>query len=144
MQDKRGLLIVFLGLLMGGAFWGGYLLSQSLPISNSAAVLGARVERRSEVEVFRVIQDESVASIILPRFSVQTNESGENFVLVLDENSRVQKKLVQAQVWRGQYVKIFAGLDDQDLVVLNNQIAVGRTVDYKVANPEAGKSGLLN
>jgi hypothetical protein len=144
MQYKYAVRVVLLTLIMGGAFFWGYWLSQNLPMNNSAAVLGARVERNGEVEVFKVVQNKTDTSVILPRASVQMEDSGENFVLVLNEYNQVQKKSVQAQVWRKEYAQIVAGLEDQDLVVLSDRVAVGEAVEYRIMNPEAGRSGLVN
>jgi hypothetical protein len=127
-------------MLFGGTYW----WSEQVTVG-SGRILGTAVASSPllPVRVLRIVKKNAETVIILPRESVFGETIG-SYVLTLTQN-QAEKTLVTGEVWREKYVRISDGLNDEDLVILDERVVVGQIItDYQVINAEAGQSGVVN
>lgn len=130
--------------LLALAFGLGFVFSY-FRLPSKAQVLGQAITHQSPLQVMRISQMSAQKSpIILPVSGIHRDDSGHYYVLVV-ANQRLVRRAVQLTPWRDEYAQILDGLADQDLVVLDKRAQLQQTLgDYRLINPEAGNSGLID
>ena len=120
------------------------ILASALGLSLLGVVawqMSQRTQQLIDVRVMQVAASDDT-SVILPQDSVKFDDKGQPFVLLLDQNRMALPYFVTASSWRRDFYRV-DGLRTNDLVVLDNRVAVGQMVNYSLINPEAGQSGLV-
>ncbi len=128
MISKKRDIFTYITSVIGVVWLGLQLLG-----GTQASTAQAREDVPQKIEVMQVA---GFGPVILPSESVHDGQ-----IWVVEDN-RVTSQAVKAQDWRESYVRV-DGLTDKTLVVLDNNLKIGQLVDYRVINPEAGQSGMM-